>query len=514
MKRKLSLAAAAILLPAGTVAVLASPASAAPAAPGPAAPGPAAPGPAAVSAAAGSGAASPEMFAALQRDLKLSADQVRVRLSREGKASRVQAELRAKLGASYGGAWLSADAATLTVAVTDAGKAATVRTNGAVPAVVSRSEAALDGFAAKLDANLAKAPKTVPGWYVDVTTNSVVVLSRSGALAAAKAFVAASGVPAGAVRVVASAESPRPFYDVIGGDPYYIGGSSRCSIGFSVSGGFVTAGHCGSNGSTTSGYNQVSQGTFRGSSFPGNDYAWVQVNSNWTPTPYVDNYSGGTVTVNGSTEAAVNASICRSGSTTGWHCGTIQAKNQTVNYSQGSVSGLTRTNVCAEPGDSGGSWLSGQQAQGVTSGGSGNCSSGGTTYFQPVNEILSAYGLTLTTSGGGNPPPPPPPTGCSGYEATYTGTLSGTGDSEVEPNGTYYQSTVSGTHRACLDGPSGVDFDLYLYRWNGSAWAAVAGSESSGPDESISYNGSAGYYLYEVYAYRGSGSFTLAITTP
>ena len=55
------------------------------------------------------------------------------------------------------------------------------------------------------------------------------------------------------------------------------------------------------------------------------------------------------------------------------------------------------TNVCAEPGDSGGSWLSGNQAQGVTSGGSGNCTSGGTTFFQPVNEILGRYGLTLVT---------------------------------------------------------------------------------------------------------------------
>ena len=66
-----------------------------------------------------------------------------------------------------------------------------------------------------------------------------------------------------------------------------------------------------------------------------------------------------------------------------------------MTYPQGTVTGLTRTNVCAEPGDSGGSFISGSQAQGVTSGGSGNCTSGGTTYFQPVNEILSAYGLTL-----------------------------------------------------------------------------------------------------------------------
>jgi streptogrisin C len=505
MRARLALAAAAVLLPAGTVAVVASPAAARPEA------GPDSIRTSAAAAPAHAGAASAEMLAALQRDLKLSADQLRVRLTREAKAGETQAALRTKLGTAYGGAWLSADAATFTVAVTDPTKASVVRATGAVPTVVSRSEAALDRFAAMLNRNLAKAPDTVPGWYVDLPTNSVVVLSRPGALAAARAFVAASGVPADAVRVVASAEAPRPLYDVIGGDPYYINGSARCSVGFSVAGGFVTAGHCGRTGNSTAGYNRVAQGTFRGSSFPGNDYAWVQVNSNWTPQPLVDNYSGGTVTVAGSTEAAVGASICRSGSTTGWHCGTIQAKNQTVNYAEGTVSGLTRTNVCAEPGDSGGSWLSGQQAQGVTSGGSGNCTSGGVTYFQPVNEILSAYSLTLRTSGGSQDPPP---TGCSGYESSYSGTLSGTGDNEIEPNGTYYQSTVSGTHRACLDGPSGVDFDLYLYRWNGSAWSLVAWSESPGPDESISYNGSAGYYLYEVYSYRGSGSYTLAITTP
>ncbi|CAM5324764.1 Serine protease OS=Streptomyces microflavus OX=1919 GN=Smic_34700 PE=3 SV=1 [Streptomyces microflavus] len=74
---------------------------------------------------------------------------------------------------------------------------------------------------------------------------------------------------------------------------------------------------------------------------------------------------------------------------------------------------MTRTSVCAEPGDSGGSYISGSQAQGVTSGGSGNCSSGGTTYFQPLLPALRAYGLTLATSGGGNPTTPPttpPPT--------------------------------------------------------------------------------------------------------
>ena len=34
------------------------------------------------------------------------------------------------------------------------------------------------------------------------------------------------------------------------------------------------------------------------------------------------------VAVSGSTESAVGSSVCRSGSTTGWHCGTIQAKDR------------------------------------------------------------------------------------------------------------------------------------------------------------------------------------------
>lgn len=86
----------------------------------------------------------------------------------------------------------------------------------------------------------------------------------------------------------------------------------------------------------------------------------------------------------------------RSGSTTGVHSGTVTGLNATVNYGGGDVvSGLIQTNVCAEPGDSGGSLFAGTKALGLTSGGSGNCSSGGTTFFQPVTEALSAYGVSV-----------------------------------------------------------------------------------------------------------------------
>ncbi|MBQ0903893.1 S1 family peptidase [Micromonospora sp. U21] len=448
------------------------------------------------------------MLAAMQRDLGLTAAAARARIASDDAASRTELALRKRLGSTFAGAWLAPDAKSLVVAVTDSVRAAEVTAAGATPKLVSRSGKKLDAVKDGLDAVAAKpSPASVPGWYVDVRSNTVVVQARGG-VAAASAFIKASGVDASAVRVVSTTEQPRLLYDVRGGDAYYIGGG-RCSVGFSVNGGFVTAGHCGNTGRSTTGHNRVAQGSFQGSSFPGNDYAWVAVNSNWTPQPWVNNYAGGNVTVAGSTVAAIGSAICRSGSTTGWRCGTVQAYNQTVNYAEGSVSGLTRTNACAEPGDSGGSWLSGQQAQGVTSGGSGNCSSGGTTYFQPVNEILSAYGRTLVTSGGGNPPP----TGCSGYEFSVTGSLS-SGGSAYQPNGSYYYSSTSGTHRGCLDGPTGTDFDLYLQKWSGSAWTVVAQGTTAAADETVTYNGTAGYYRWRAHAYSGSGSYALGYSNP
>jgi hypothetical protein len=256
------------------------------------------------------------------------------------------------------------------------------------------------------------------------------VQAAPAARADATAFVKASGADPAAVRVVASTEgAPRPMYDIRGGDQYVINGNTLCSVGFSVNGGFVTAGHCGGVGSPTLGFNNVSQGTFAGSSFPGNDYAWVRTNSNWTPQPWVNNYAGGNVTVAGSQDAVIGASVCRSGRTTGWRCGVIQARDVSVSYPQGVVTGLTRSNACAEGGDSGGSWISGNQAQGVTSGGSGNCTSGGTMYFQPVNEILGAFGLSLVTSGGGG--------GGGGNSQLLTGQRLARGQERVSANGRF-----------------------------------------------------------------------------
>jgi streptogrisin C len=195
----------------------------------------------------------------------------------------------------------------------------------------------------------------------------------------------------------------------------------------------------------------VDSGVIRGSTFPGNDWAWIETNAQWNTIGVVNNYSGGTVAVAGSQVASVGSSICRSGRTTGWRCGVIQAQNVTINYADGPVYYATQTTTCAEGGDSGGSFISGNQAQGVTSGGSGNCTSGGTTFFQPINPILSTFGLTLKTTGGGGA-----------------------------------KAVVSRLNNKCIDVPSGNFVDgarLQMYTCNNSAaqqWTFVNGTLRAG----------------------------------
>ncbi|MFD3549892.1 S1 family peptidase [Streptomyces sp. NPDC058655] len=342
--------------------------------------------------------ASDGLLDALRRDLGLTPSQAEERLRAEKTATAVEKPARQAAGAAYGGSWYEPTTERLVVALTDRTEEAEVRALGADTRIVRHTEAALDRTKARLDT--LSAPTGVAGWHVDPRSNSVVitVVRAEQEAPAVRAFVEkARGI--GPVTTAETADAPRTYAaGTVGGDPYYTG-NVRCSIGFSVHGGFVTAGHCARAGAAVRGWDGSAMGTFQGSSFPGDDYAYVSVHSGWWTVPVVLGW--GTVPdrlVRGSAEAPVGASICRSGSTTRWHCGAVLAKNETVNYSQGAVHQMTKTSVCAEGGDSGGAFISGDQAQGVTSGGWGNCSSGGETWFQPVNEILGRYGLTLHTA--------------------------------------------------------------------------------------------------------------------
>jgi streptogrisin C len=346
---------------------------------------------------------STQVLRALQRDLRLTSAQAAARLVNEAEAGTRAGILHNALGTRFAGAWVQgATSSELTVATTHRADLPLIKAQGAKPALVRWSLTDLRSAKRKLDeAATHLATAHTPAWYADARTNRVVVEATSRS--AATAFVKAAGVAADRTRIRLTPSRPHTLADLVGGDAYYIDGTARCSIGFSVTKaaqqGFATAGHCGKAGSKTAGADQSAQGTFQASTFPGKDMAWVGVNANWTATPDVKADTGQKVQVAGSVEALVGASVCRSGSTSGWHCGTIQQQDTSVSYAEGTVDGLTRTNVCAEPGDSGGPYIAGAQAQGVTSGGSGDCTSGGTTFFQPVNPILSDFGLTLKTTG-------------------------------------------------------------------------------------------------------------------
>ncbi|MEU8123037.1 S1 family peptidase [Spirillospora sp. NPDC049024] len=282
----------------------------------------------------------------------------------------------------------------LVVTVTDAQAAQAVRAAGAVPKTVARSGSDLK----KVEAAL-KRDATVPGtaWAVDPAANQVVLSVDSTVKGAKLKKVRTAAAKQGAaVRTETVAGKFQTF--TRGGEAIYTGGA-RCSLGFNVRSGstyyFLTAGHCTNIGSTWTDGSGRTLGTRAGTSFPGNDYGIVRYSSTPTDTQGSVYLYSGTRDITSAGNASVNQTVYRSGSTTGLHSGRVTALNQTVNYAEGSVSGLIRTTVCAEPGDSGGSLFAGNTALGLTSGGSGNCSSGGTTFFQPVTEPLSRYGVSV-----------------------------------------------------------------------------------------------------------------------
>ncbi|MET7613722.1 S1 family peptidase [Streptomyces seoulensis] len=236
----------------------------------------------------------------------------------------------------------------------------------------------------------------VPGtaWAVDSKTNRVLVTVDS---TVSQAEIAKIKRQAGADTLTIKRTAGKFNKLITGGDAIY-GGSYRCSLGFNVHSGstyyFLTAGHCGEVASTwySNSAKTTVLGTNVGYSFPGNDFALVRYTNSSVAHPS----AVGSQTISSAATPAVGTTVTRRGSTTGTHSGKVTALNATVNYGSGDVvSGLIQTTVCAEGGDSGGPLYGGSVAYGLTSGGSGNCSSGGTTFFQPVTEALSYYGVTL-----------------------------------------------------------------------------------------------------------------------
>lgn len=312
-------------------------------------------------------------------------------------------------GRGRGGSLVAVLVAVLVVAVVllDPAPAAS-----AAPAAPASTDAELTAVKERLDglAEQRGAPAAVSAWWVDRATRTVVLaLSAQPRDARGAAFVEEARRVDASVRVVEGVAAPTlradpPVYDLVGGDIIRIG-RSRCSLGFSArtSTGeprLVTAGHCTNRGGEVTGANAAPIGPIRSSVFDRTgDWGVVDVGPGWRPTPSVAAEGSTTRAMTGVATAPVGASVCRSGSTTGWRCGTVTAVDVTANYPAGPVEGLVLTTACSEGGDSGGPFVSGSSALGVLSGGTGDCTrAGGTSLYQPIAEVLRAERLTLAVA--------------------------------------------------------------------------------------------------------------------
>jgi streptogrisin D len=276
------------------------------------------------------------------------------------------------------------------VAVTSEAAAAQIRAKGGTAQVVKYSAAALNAVVTSLDPHVVGT-----AWSVDPATNQVVVDIDETVTGEKLATVQQAILRAGGMARIEKMNGVLS-KQIAGGSAIFVSGA-RCSLGFNVrnSAGqffFITAGHCTNIGATWSDSAGTVMGTRTGTSFPTNDYGIVRYNTSYTNHP--GNIANGQ-DIASAGNAVVGQAVRRQGSTTGNRGGSVTGLNATVNYAQGSVFQMIRTNVCAEPGDSGGSMYAGTVALGLTSGGSGNCSSGGTTFFQPVPEVLSRFGVSV-----------------------------------------------------------------------------------------------------------------------
>ena len=194
-----------------------------------------------------------------------------------------------------------------------------------------------------------------------------------------------------------AAAAPAP----LGGGSVLYNASYRCTASFAAtrgSTGYLIAGpRCGPAGTQLFSGDDVLVGVV-GPTMVNGAVTVVQVTNPaaWTLVPWIT--VGGTrYPIAGATETPVGGAVCLLDRSVGQRCGLVTAKNQTIVFPEGTVYGVTRTNICLPAGGTAIAFVSGDQAQGVPIGGS-DCFSGGPSFFQPIRAVLSAYGLTLLTT--------------------------------------------------------------------------------------------------------------------
>jgi hypothetical protein len=345
------------------------------------------------------GGAQAAAVRSLVQSLGITQQEAAQRLRAQSAQTAAADQLTRSLGQHAAGAYVDSATGGLVVNVLDSASAATVRAAGAQPRLVTRSMARLEQIKAALDRAAGPAGTA---WSVDVASNTVVVSVPRGSTGprTAALLALARSYGSGVSIQTAAPVSTMAFY---GGQAILTGGA-RCTAGFITrvpsSGNqyVLTAGHCTNIGSSWTTSSGQTIGPTAASRFPGDDFGAIRISNPGSLQPQGGVLRNGAFQdISSAGRVAVGSTVCKTGSTTGTTCGRVISYNTTVNYPQGTVFGLTTTNVCTQAGDSGGPLFAGSQAQGITSGGTTvSCSSSQfRSFFQPADEALSVFGLQL-----------------------------------------------------------------------------------------------------------------------
>ena len=307
------------------------------------------------------------------------------------------------------GLYFDAAKGDLVVAVTDADAKAAVEQAGVEAKMVEHDTADLQVIIDKLNASF-----EVPGtsWGLDEENNQVFVNADSTVSAQDYAALADAIAPYGdAARIERTTGKAKTSMSVNGGDSIH-DSAITCTYGFSVQSksdsskkSFLTAGHC-TQHSIDAGSrawyaaNNVRLGYVSGHFFPGNDFGLVDADPSQAVTFYGNvNTGGGVQDIAHAMDPVYADNACTYGQTSGPGCGTIIGTNVTVNYADGKVTGLAKTNICRNYGDSGGPPYLADYALGLQSGidtnDDGSVHHPCASYYQPVKEALAWYNVEV-----------------------------------------------------------------------------------------------------------------------
>ncbi|MGW4421014.1 S1 family peptidase [Streptosporangium sp. NPDC004631] len=357
----------------------------------------------------------------IAKDFNISLTEARRRADRQPALTKLADTMSENLGTTFGGAWIDQrNGGKLTVGVTETGAANQVRSAalaaGAADTVsvpVRHSFAHLQQVTTELAKRVAEVNKGADsGLQTGIVTPDNVV--RLSSLEGSKPTPAQQEVIRWAKTTFGSAVTVSTYahrsvklycYDDYACDPplrsglAIFGGNARCTSAFMTYSGssyyMLTAGHCAELGAwwdvSTYSYGYQNVGSVADYTFGWyGDSAIVSVDdpSWWRPRGWVLYQTP----VRGTEADYVGSYVCKQGSTTGYTCGIVSEVNSTVSYPNRTLAGMTWSDACDGPGDSGSGVFYGNYAHGILSGGT---DVGCGMIHEPIRRALSAWGVSL-----------------------------------------------------------------------------------------------------------------------